>query len=198
MDSKWLTLLPENKLLCHYIQTFLLFDLEDASLTTLDPSHYHRHMTEFEPVAKLSLFADAISQPYFLNQSTRVSILTTHGVRGVVIPHTNGILPSTIESIDLLSIPCLSTPCLDMQYAWIDYDRAVICSWPELITLQYAWLEDRPRPDGLVTTKLIDQATCKGPGEGRRPNVLGDGLSGRVVLSVYETKKVLLLNIGSP
>jgi hypothetical protein len=158
-------------------------------MTTLDPSQYHHHLTAINSVAQVSLAAYAVSEPHFRRDSTRISVLTTHGARGVVIHHSNGISRGAIEQINLFS-----TPFIDTQYACIGYDRAVICSWPELITLQYAWPGDRVC--GLVVTKLIDQATCEGPGEGRRPNVLFDVSSGCIVLSVRQTKKQLLLSIG--
>jgi len=182
--------LPGNKLLCHYLEGFALFDLDDAPVTTLDPSQYHRHLTEFDPIAELSIFSDAISQPYFFRHFTRISVLTRHGVRGIVIHHSNGTSRSAIERVNLFS-----TTALDTQYACIGYDRALICSWPELITLQYAWPEDRPC--SLATEKAIDRTTSEGPGEGRRPKVLFDESSGSIVLSVHETKKQLLLGIGS-
>jgi hypothetical protein len=158
-------------------------------MTTLDPSQYHQHLTAINPVAQVSLAAYAVSEPHFLRDSTRISVLTTYGARGVFIPHSNGTSRGAIERINLFL-----TSFIDTQYACIGYDRAVICSWPELITLQYAWPEDRVR--GLVVRKPIDQTTCEGPGEGRRPNVLFDESSGCIVLAVRDTKKQLLLGIG--
>jgi hypothetical protein len=184
-----LALLPGNKLLCHFLTDFLLFDLDDTPKTTLDPSQYRQHLTATNPVAQVSLAAYAVSQPHFLRDSTRISVLTTHGARGVVIPLSNGISRGAIERINLFS-----TPFIDTQYACIGYDHAVICSWPELITLQDAWPGDRVC--GLVVRKPIDQTTCEGPGEGRKPNLLFDESSGCIVLSVRETKKPLVLGIG--
>ena len=174
--------------MCQFHGNFLLFDLEGASLTTLGPSQYNRHLTEFEPVATLSIFADAISQPYFFQHSTRISVLTRYGARGLVIPHSTDSSRDAIEVIRLLS-----SKALDTQYASIGYDRALICSWPEFITLQYAWPEDIPR--ALLAEKVVDLNTSEGPREGRWPRVLFDHSSGRILLSVDTTKKELLLGI---
>jgi hypothetical protein len=158
-------------------RTFLLFDLDDASTTTLDPSHYHRHLTQTNPVAELSLFADAISQPYFLNHSTRFSLLTPYGVRGMIIP--TRMAPLEVQSSTSVFSPEL---ILDTQYACIGYDHALICCWPKLITLQYAWPDDSPCT--LVAENLFHQTTCEDPDDSRWPDVLFDKSSGRIVLSV--------------
>ena len=184
-----MALLPGNKLLCHFVQDFLLFDLDDAPTTTLDPSQYHLHLTQIAPVAELSLFADAISRPYFLNHATRISLLTPYGVRGVNIPHSNGTSQNTIQRVSLLS-----RTDLDTQSACVGYDRAMICCWPKFITLQYTWPEDDPCT--LVAEKIIDQTTSEGSDDDDcYRDVLFDAYSGRI--TVHGAEKLLLLDIGN-
>jgi len=179
--ADYLALLPGNKILCHFSFYLCLFDLDDASITTLDPSQYPSLLTQIDPVAQLKLVADAISAPYFFQHFTRFSVSYFHGVRGVVIPHSNGTSQNAIELIDLLS-----TPFLDTQCACIGYDRVLLWDGRRLITQECAWPEDPSRD--LVIKTAIDW-------DSGWPKVLFDESSGRILLSVFKTKKQLILGI---
>jgi len=71
------------------------------------------HPQKIRPVARLSLVANTISQPYFLPDSTCISVLTRHALKGIIIPHSNSD-PPPIEQIELLSRPDLVATVLDM------------------------------------------------------------------------------------
>lgn len=161
-----------------------MFDLDVAPMTTLDPSQYHRHITRIAPVAHSHLYTDAVSQPYVLAHSTRISALTSDGVIGLNIPHSN----NTIESVSLVDRRSLRN-----HYACIGYDRAIICSGSKVTILKYAWPEDHPS----VAEKDIDWTTSDGLNNHCWSNALFDESSGRILLSAHKTGEELLLGIGS-
>jgi hypothetical protein len=110
-------------------------------------------------------------------------------VRGVVIPHPNGISRSTVERINLF------TTALDTQYAFIGYDQCfnLFLAGTYHIIVRLA-VRTSPAP-WLLRKSLIRH--LQDNDEGRWPNVLFDESSGRILLSVHETKKQLLLGFDS-
>lgn len=187
-----MALLPGNQILFHIRAKFFLFNIDDAPVTTLDPSQYLRGMTEIESVAELSLYADTISQPYFLHDSTGISVLTRSGASGVIVPHPNGVSRSEIKLVSLWPAR------LDTQNACVSYNHALVCCWPEITTLQYVW-SDSLRC-GLIAERNNYWTSSEECDEWRErcwPEVFFDDSSGYILLSVPKTKTALVLGIGT-
>jgi len=77
-----------------------LFDLSDAPVSVLPPTQRNQPSRQ-DALARLPLFTIAISTPYVVHNSIRFSILTTEGVKGLIVPHTRNI-SRTIECVDLV------------------------------------------------------------------------------------------------
>ena len=127
-------MLPDDRLLCHNGRDILLFDLRDAPETDLLATQRNQPPGQVA-LAQLRLYPDAISQPYLVHDSVRVTVLTDEGVKSLIIPRS-GSVPQTMDCVDLLSESIFNSG------THVGYDRAVICRFPVMSMLQYAWPED--------------------------------------------------------
>ena len=127
-------MLPDDRLLCDDGRDILLFDLRDAPVTDLLPTQRNQPPRQ-AALVQLCLYADAISQPYLVHDSVRVTVLTDEGVKGLIIPRS-GSVPQTMDCVDLFSESVFSSSTR------VGYDRAVVCCFPVMSMLQYAWPEE--------------------------------------------------------
>ena len=127
-------LLPDDRLLIDGVEGIQLFDLNDAPVSILPPTQRNQPPTQ-DALARFPLFTIAISQPYLVHDSIRFSILTTKGVKGLIIPHTRSV-SHAIECVDLISHPNAG------NFSHLGYDRALLCSIQKPVVLQYAWPDD--------------------------------------------------------
>lgn len=112
--------------------------------------------------------ARAISQPFFIQSSTRLTFLTEDGVKGMTIPND----VSELDPICLLpGIFIGHSICMSYNLA------ALIHSWPTITILQYAWPEEDPY--STVSRSTI----TKVEGFTGDRSLLIDLSSGRVVIS---------------
>lgn len=151
-------------------------------------------MTESEAIAGVTLYAEAISQPYFVRDSTCISVLTRNGASGVIVPHPDGVSRGVIELFDLWPTH------LDTQNACISYNHALVCCWPEITTLQYIWSTSGGPPCGVITERSNHWTTSEERDEWRErcwPEVRFDDSSGHILLLVPETKTSLVLGIDT-
>jgi len=108
----------------------MLFDLRDAPVSTLLPTQRNQPPTQ-DPLARMRFLTHAISQPFLIHDSIRFSVLTRQGVKGIIVSRTRS-APRVMDCVDLLSHPNV------INFGHLGYDRAVLCSFPEL-TMLYAW-----------------------------------------------------------
>ena len=175
LEIQWLALLPHNKLLCYTDVEFVLYDLTNAPITTL-PSEHQQY---YSPTASLLIQARAISQPYFLPDSTRLTFLTMNGVKGMTIANSR---VSSLDPLDLLTGNFLGRfICMGYNFA------ALIHFWPAITILQYAWPEGNPYSTFFRHT--ISQQDRHFPD----PILLIDSSSGRVVISGNSRNKQYML-----
>jgi hypothetical protein len=162
-----LALLPGDRLLCHSDGYFFLYDFANAPTTTL-PSQYPHHTSTFTFTACRHIIVRAISQPFFIQSSTRLTFLTKDGVKGMTIPND----VSELDLIDLLPENIKgSFVCMSYNLA------AVIHLWPTILILQYAWPEEDPY-SAVSRNTITTEATFTGD-----PSLQIDPSSGRVVIS---------------
>ncbi len=180
-----MALLPGDKLVCYKGNGLLLYDFTDAPTTNLLPSQHPHHNSKFPYIDHLDFTILATSQPYIVNDSIRISVVTFAGVKGVVIPLSSG-PNSSMECIDL-------SGKFPRKYAQISYDCVVsLRDWPVATILQYGW-PDQPAPT-VVSRRTITQSKemdCD-------PTVCFDASSGRLVVSgdVYEKQRILNLALS--
>jgi len=162
-----LALLPDDRLLCDDGHEILLFDLNDAFLTTLPPTQRNQPPRQ-QAVACLPFSVRVISQPFLVNDSIRFIVLTHNGagkgVKGLIIPLSTSASHNTMEVVDLLSGPIIC------RNAHLGYHRAVVCSAPEPTMLQYAWPEEHA---SLSLSSTIQTPYCT--------HILFDDYSSRLI-----------------
>jgi len=162
-----LALLPGYRLLCYTDGDFTLYDLVNAPTTTL-PSQHPKHTSTLALTASCHISARAISQPFFIQGSTRLTFLTEDGVKGMTIPND----VSELDPIDLLPGNFLGRSiCMSYSLA------AVIHFWPTILILQYAWPEEDPY-SAVSRHTITKEETFTG-----YPSLHIDLSSGRVVIS---------------
>jgi hypothetical protein len=172
-----LALLPGDRLLCYSDGYFFLYNLADLPTTTL-PSLYPHHTSTFTFTASCHVIARVISQPFFLQNSTRLTFLTEDGVKGMTIPNDE----SEIDVIDLLpeNISGLFT-CMSYNLA------AIIHIWPTILILQYGWPDEDPY-SVVSRNSIVKDERIIGD-----PTLLIDPSSGRVVISGSSCSKQYVL-----
>lgn len=175
-EIQWLALLPNDRLLCYTDIHFVLYDLTNAPTTTL-PSQHHQY---YSSTASLFVHARAISQPYFLPNSTRLTFLTMDGVKGMSISDSADL---KLEPFDLLP-GRFSGRFICMGYNF----SAMIQSWPTITFLHYAWPEESPFSTFFKNT-VSQQETFHG-----NPSLLLDLSSGRVVICGNNQNKQYILD----
>jgi hypothetical protein len=176
-----LALLPGDRLLCDDHHEILLFDLNDAPLTTLSTIQRNQPPRQ-QAVASFRLFARAISQPYILHDSIRFSVLTRKGIKGFTIPHST--TSPSLDCVDLLSGPI---NIVSRRYAQLGYNRAIICSLRERNMLQYAW----PEEPSSSQTSTIQIPYCT--------HILFDEYSSRLICCKSKTRieSILLVDLAA-
>jgi len=128
-----LALLPDDRLLCDDGHDIILFDLGDAPVSNLSPIQRNQPPRQ-DALARLQIFVNAISPPYAVQDSIRFSILTSEGVKGLIVPRTRSVSRS-MHHVDLLPYPNSS------NFSHMGYDCA-ISSTEDPVVLQYAWPEE--------------------------------------------------------
>jgi len=145
--SQWLALLPDDRLICDDGFEIMLFDLSVAPVSTLLPTQQNQPPAQ-GALARLKLIVDAISPPYLVHDSIRFSILTSEGVKGLIVPHTRSV-SRAMSCIDLLSRPNVSNSShvglnvgyvgepIVLQYSWPGEHSSFIVSQESSIRLPY-------------------------------------------------------------
>ena len=129
---QWLGLLPDDRLLLDDGRGVLLFDLSDAPVSTLPPTH--RNQPPRQDALALQLYMNAVSPPYLVHDSIRFSVLNTEGIKGLIFPLTRSASYS-FDRVDLLSHPNFTSFC------YLGYDSALLLAIQNPILLQFPWPE---------------------------------------------------------
>jgi hypothetical protein len=172
---QWVALLPQAKLLCYTDVNFILYDLTDAPTTTL-PSEVRQY---HPPTASLIVHVRAISQPYFLPDSTRLVFLSTNGIKGITIANSG----SDLDLITLFTGNILS------HFSCMGYNMAaMIHFWPAITIFHYAW------PEENAHSSFYKHAILPQDKRFSDPNLFMDLSSGRVVVSGNSRDKQYVLD----
>ena len=151
-------------------------------MTTLLPTQQNQPPRQ-DPVACFRLWVRAISQPYFVHDSIRFSVLTNEGVKGLIVPHSSSVC-KTMNCVDLFSDKVIS------NYACVGYDRAVVCcSQPaEICMLRYTW------PDEHLSSLVSHKNTIKTQ---YWSHLLFDECSSRILIhgDIFEIEAILDLAV---
>ena len=154
----------------------MLYDLDNAPATML-PSQYSKYASTYTSTTSCNIGARAISQPYFIHNSTRLTLLTQYGVKGLTVSDT-----SDLDLVDLLPGNFHGRSiCMGYNLA------AIIRRWPTILIVQYAWLEEDPY-SATSTNTITKTETFSGD-----PNLLIDLTTGRVVIAGHSHGKHYVL-----
>ena len=126
-----MALLPDDRLLINTGYGIWLFDLGDAPVSTLLATQRNQPPRQ-EALARLPFIVDAISPPYLVHDSIRFSILTTEGIKGLIVPRTRSV-SRAMDCVDLF------LRLNDSKSAYVGYGCAVLCNLKAPIVLQYPW-----------------------------------------------------------